>query len=259
METNSSRFLAGLSPGGAWVADGGMGTLLLARRAGFQGCLEELNLSAPEDVRNAHREYVRAGAEIIQTNTFGANRVRLSAVGLGGCVEELNRAAVALAREAAGSGVFVAGSVGPLGLWIAEDTAGAGQPGEIGRLAARKAFREQIQALASAGVDLIVLETFSHLGELGEALAAVRDAGTRRVPLVAQVTVSAEGTLSDGATMEETLQLLKPCQPDAAGCNCSHGPASITTAIECLLAGAGCAVSAQPSAGLPRHEGEQLV
>jgi homocysteine S-methyltransferase len=234
-----------------------MGTLLLAGRAGLPPCLEELNLSAPDEIRNAHREYVLAGAEIIQTNTFGANRVRLSAPGLSGRVEEVNRAAVALAREAAGPEVLVAGSVGPLGRRIVED-ASAGQPDEIPHAAAREAFGEQMAALAGACVDLIVLETFSHVEELGEALAA-HDAGARGIPLVVQVTVNTEGTLGDGATIEGLLRFLNPWRPAAIGCNCSQGPASVRSAIEVLVARANCSVSAQPSAGLPRRQGEQLV
>jgi homocysteine S-methyltransferase len=177
---------------------------------------------------------------------------------LDGRAEETNRNAVALAREAAGSEALVAGSVGPLGRRIVEDAAGNGQPDEIPRTAARAAFREQMEALRSAGVDLIVLETFSHLVELGEALAA-HDAGTWRVPLLAQVTINTDGTMADGATIKELLRFLTPWRPDAIGCNCSQGPASIRTIIELLVAQAGCTVSAQPSAGLPRRQGEQLV
>jgi homocysteine S-methyltransferase len=202
---------------------------------------------------------MRAGAEIIQTNTFGANRVRLSATGLGGHVEKLNRSAVALARAAAGSEALVAGSVGPLGRRIAEDTADTGQPDTIPCTAARAAFREQMEALTGAGVDLIVLETFSHLAELREALAAAHCAGTPRVPLVAQVTVTTAGTLSDRVTIEELLRFLTPWRPDVIGCNCSQGPASIRTAIKVLVAQAGIWVSAQPSAGLPQRQGADLA
>jgi len=235
-----------------------MGTQLLARRPGFRGCLEELNISDPESVRQTHREYVLAGAEVVETNTFGANRVRLAGSDLCRRVDQVNRTAVSLAREAAGPEAFVAGAVGPLGCRIVSSAA-VGQPDGIPGPVARAAFQEQIASLVGAGVDLVVLETFSHLDELGEALAAAGDVATRKTPLVVQVSLNSEGIMADGATIEELLQFLALWRPAAIGCNCSEGPASIRSAIERMAAQPGCTVSAQPSAGLPQRQGEQLV
>src|SRR5580658_5133749 len=170
------------------VADGAMGTMLYSRGVFINRCFDELNLSSPDLVRQIHLEYVKAGAEILETNTFGATRPRLGAFGLAPKVREINRAGVRLARETASGGVFVAGAVGPLGVRI--------EPlGPTSFDEARAAFREQIDALLEAGIDLLILETFGNLDELREAVMAAREAGGDEIPVIAQVTIDDFGHL----------------------------------------------------------------
>ena len=153
----------------AMVADGAMGTMLYSRGVFINRCYDELNLSAPDMVKEIHLEYAKAGAEILETNTFGANRTRLAAFGLSENLAAINRAGVKLARQAAGDRAFVAGAVGPLGVHL--------EPlGRISIKEARAIFAEQINALTEAGVDLLLLETFSNLDELREAVFAAREA-----------------------------------------------------------------------------------
>jgi homocysteine S-methyltransferase len=267
--TTGSAFLARLA-GGALVADGAMGTMLWAERSPRPGCLEELNLSAPGAVERLHREYVKAGAELVQTNTFGANRLRLAPYELTDRVAAINRAGVEIARRAAGRGVFVVGSVGPLGCGIAgEADEGSGEAEEgssdatesgwprITAAQAREAFREQTLSLVSAGVDAILLETFSNLQEIGEALMAAREVGGA-TPVMAQFTVSAGGKLRGGLTVAQALASLERWDPGAVGCNCSEGPASIESSLALLLTAGKRPVIAQPSAGLPSRHGEQM-
>jgi methionine synthase I (cobalamin-dependent) len=157
------------------VADGAMGTMLYSRGVFINRCFDELNLSQPDLVRQIHNEYAKAGAEILETNTYGASRPRLSAFGFGDRVGDINRAAVRLAREAAKESAFVAGAVGPLGVHI--------EPlGPTSFAEARAAFREQIDALLEGGVDLLILETFGNLDELREAVMAARDAAGSDLP-----------------------------------------------------------------------------
>src|SRR5215510_5192238 len=152
------------------VADGAMGTMLYSRGVFINRCFDELNLSAPDMVRQIHQEYVKAGAEILETNTFGATRQRLAAFGVAEKLKAINQAGVRLAREAAQEGAFVAGAIGPLGVRI--------EPlGPTSFAEARAGFREQIDALLEEGVDLLILETFGNLDELREAILAARDAG----------------------------------------------------------------------------------
>jgi methionine synthase I (cobalamin-dependent) len=267
--TTGSAFLARLARG-ALVADGAMGTMLWAERAPGAGCLEEWNLSALGAVERVHREYVKAGAEMVQTNTFGANRLRLTSYELTDRVDAINRAGVEIARRAAGRGVFVVGSVGPLGCGIGgEAEEGSSEAGEgsdeatesgrprITAAEARDAFREQMLSLVNAGVDAILLETFSDLQEIGEALRAAREVGGA-TPVIAQFTVDAAGKLRDGADALDAFALLERWEPAAVGCNCSEGPASIESSLTLLLQAGKRPVIAQPSAGLPRRRGEQM-
>ncbi len=175
------------------VADGAMGTMLYAKGIFINRCFDELNLSAPQMVKEIHQEYVKAGAEIIESNTFGGNRVRLTAFGFVEKLKAINQAGVRLAREAAGEKAFVAGAMGPLGAKI--------EPlGPTSFAEARAVFKEQAEALLGAGIDLIVLETFSDLSELREAIFAAREAAGPDMVIVAQVTVDDEGKMLDGTT-----------------------------------------------------------
>ena len=240
------------------VADGAMGTTLLAKGVSISRCLEELNLSLPALVRDAHREYARAGAEILETNTFGANRKRLAAFGLGGLgsgleakVRQINRAGVRIAREAAraarGDSVnepFVAGVVGPLGVRL--------QPlGSTGAEEAHAIFLEQIEALVAAGVDLLMLETFRDLTELGEAILAAREAAGPDLAIAAHLSIEDDGSLADGSPPQEFTRRLDSWPVDIVGLNCSSGPRAILETVEKMAAWTGKPLSVLPSAGLP--------
>ncbi len=217
------------------VADGAMGTFLFSLGVPREACLEELNLSRPSLVEQVHAEYRAAGAEVLQTNTFGANAPRLAAHGLESKVANINREGVRLARAAAGGSAWVAGSVGPLG------------PGTM--RVARDSFREQIAALADAGADLILLETFRELSELGEALAAARSVCD--LPVVAQVSPDENGNLLDGIPPEEFAQQIAAWGADVLGCNCGTGPKGIAATARRMAALSDLPLAAQPSAGLP--------
>src|SRR5258708_7226552 len=177
---------------GPILGDGGMGTELYARGISYERCFEQLNLTEPELIKTIHLEYATAGAEIIETNTFGANRYRLAEYGLERTVRELNRAGAKVAREArelSEQSLFLAGSIGPLGSALVP-------LGGIEASEARNAFREQAEALLETGVDLLMLETISDLAEMREALAAVRSISN--VPIVACMTFGEDGTVMSG-------------------------------------------------------------
>src|SRR5271157_3437426 len=177
------------------VSDGAMGTMLYSRGVFINRCFDELNLSSPDLVRQIHQDYVKAGAEIVETNTFGANRTRLAGFGVAEKLRDINLAGVRLAREAARDAAFVAGAVGPLGVRI--------EPlGPTSFAEARAAFREQIEALAEAGIDLLILETFANLDELREAVMAAREAAGDELAIVAQVTIDDFGHLPGGTAPE---------------------------------------------------------
>jgi homocysteine S-methyltransferase len=226
------------------VADGAMGTMLYAKGIFINRCFDELNLSAPQLVKEIHQEYVRAGAEVLETNTFGANRARLAAFGFGEKLEAINSAGVRLAREAAGEKAFVAGAIGPLGTRI--------EPlGPMSFAEARAVFREQAESLVGAGVDLIVLETFYELNELREAIFAVREVAPPEMVLIAQVTVNDDGTLRDGTSTETFTKNLSEWAADVIGVNCSAGPKVILETVEKMLPLTTKPLSAMPNAGLP--------
>jgi len=234
------------------LCDGATGTLLYAKGVFINRSYDELNLSQPELIRELHHDYLQAGAEIIETNTFGANAVRLARHSMADKVRAINLAGAALAREAAKSfDVWVAGSVGPLGIRI--------EPlGKTSFEEARGAFREQIAALVEAGVDLIILETFGYIEELHQAMLAVRDVNPN-IPLVAQVTMDEEGNCLDGSTPETFAPRLKDWGADVIGCNCSVGPVAMLDAVERLRAATTLPLSAQPNAGMPHSvEGRNI-
>ena len=234
------------------LCDGAMGTLLYSKGVFINRSYDELNLSQPELIRGIHREYLQAGAEIIETNTFGANSFRLARHSMGDKVRDINRAGARLAREAAKSfDVWVAGSVGPLGTRI--------EPlGETSFQEAREAFREQISALLEGGVDLLILETFGYLEEIHQAMLAAREVNAS-IPLVAQVTIDEDGNCLDGSDPETFAPKLEEWGADVIGCNCSVGPVAMLDAIERVRPISSLPLAAQPNAGIPRSvEGRNI-
>jgi homocysteine S-methyltransferase len=234
------------------LCDGAMGTLLYSKGIFINRCYDELNLSQPDLIRGIHHEYLQAGAEIIETNTFGANSFRLGRHSLADRVHDVNFAGARLAREAAKSfAVWVAGSVGPLGVRI--------EPlGKTSFEEARIAFRDQITALLEGGVDVIVLETFGYLEELHQALLAAREVDSK-VPVVAQVTIDEDGNCLDGSTPEVFTPRLEEWGADVIGCNCSVGPVAMLEAMERIRELTSLPLSAQPNAGIPRSvEGRNI-
>ena len=228
----------------ALVADGAMGTVLYSKGVFINRCFDELNLSMPALVKETHQEYVKAGAEIIESNTFGATRTRLAAFGLSENLKEINRAGVRLAREAAGDSAFVAGAIGPLGVRI--------EPlGAMSFAEAKADFREQAEALLDAGVDLLILETFSDLNEIREAIFAAREAAGNDMVIVAQVTIDDAGNMPGGATPETYTQKLDEWPADVIGLNCSVGPKATFETIERMMQYSRKPMSAMPNAGLP--------
>ncbi len=236
---------------GVLVVDGAMGTQLYERGVLYSACFEELNVSRPELVKKIHDDYIRAGAQVIVTNTFGANSLRLEKHGLSGRVSELNQAAVRIAREAAGARAFVAGNIGPSGWFL-------GDPGIEDVARVREALSEQAHALVEAGVDLLAVETMRQTSEIRLALEAAVAAAKGRVPVVASASVDESGRMSDGTSAAELGRMLKDWGADIVGINCSDGPMMVLEAAEAMLE-AGLPVYAVPNAGLPRRVDERLV
>ena len=234
------------------VADGAMGTALYAKGVFINRCYDELNLSLPALVRDVHQEYVKAGAEILETNTFGANRKRLGGYGFGEKVRLINHAGVRIAREAARELAFVAGAVGPLGIRL--------EPlGPTSFEEARALFREQIEALVEAGVDLLVLETFRDMNEVREAILAAREAAGNDLAIIAQLSIEDDGTLRDGTSTIDFTRKLTELPVDVIGLNCSSGPKVMLETIEKMVAYTTKPLSAMPNAGLPAtYEGRNI-
>jgi methionine synthase I (cobalamin-dependent)/5,10-methylenetetrahydrofolate reductase len=234
------------------LCDGAVGTLLYSKGIFINRSYDELNLSQPDIIREIHHNYLQAGAEIIETNTFGANAFRLERHGFRDKVVEINRAGARLARESAKSfDVWIGGSVGPLGVRI--EPLGKTSFGE-----ARAAFREQIVALADGGVDVIILETFGYLEEIHQALLAANDVNPQ-LPVVAHVTIDEDGNCLDGSTPEVFVPHLVEWGADVVGCNCSVGPVAMLDAMERVRALTTLPLAAQPNAGIPRSvEGRNI-
>jgi homocysteine S-methyltransferase len=232
------------------VCDGAMGTMLYAKGIFLNRSFDELNLTQPDLVAEVHQEYVHAGADVIETNTFGANRIKLSAFGLVEQVHAINRQGARLARRAVREQVYVAGAIGPLGVRV--------EPwGRMGVDEAEAVFREQVAALVEGGVDLFMLETFRDLNELGAAFAAVRALSDR--PVVAQMTTEEDGNSLDGTPPEVFAPELERRGADVIGVNCSVGPAAMLETIERIAQASAARLSAQPNAGRPREiEGRNL-
>ena len=232
------------------VFDGAMGTMLYARGFFLNVCYDELSVKEPALVQQVHEEYLRAGAELLETNTFGANPVKLGSYGLAERTEELNRAAAELARRAANSHASVVGAIGPLGLRI--------EPfGPTSRDEAMALFARQVRGLLDGGVDGFVLETFSDLEELHAGLRAVR--GLSDLPVVAQMTVGEDGATLYGTAPEAFAPQLAAWGADVVGVNCSVGPHGVLEAVERMARVTERPLSAQPNAGLPRAVGDRRI
>jgi methionine synthase I (cobalamin-dependent)/5,10-methylenetetrahydrofolate reductase len=232
------------------VCDGGMGTMLYAKGAFINQCFDELNLKEPAMVSEVHRGYAEAGADVLETNTFGANRLKLELHGLEGRLAEINRAGVRLARSAGGSERLVAGAIGPLS--AVQRVGGGLTVSDMEEL-----FREQAEVLAEEGVDLFMIETIGELEEMEAAIRAVRR--VNRVPLVAQMTFIEEGVTPAGDTPETVVERLKPYAVEVLGANCTIGPKPMLDVIRRLAAVHHGKISAQPNAGLPESVEGRLM
>jgi homocysteine S-methyltransferase len=232
------------------VCDGAMGTMLYARGIFLNRSFDELNLTQPDLVAEVHQAYVRCGADVIETNTFGANRVKLGAFGLADRVHAINVQGAKIARHAARDQVYVAGAIGPLGIRV--------EPwGRTGVDEAEEIFREQAKALVEGGVDLFILETFRDVNEIGAAIRAVRSVCP--LPIVAQMTTEEDGNSLDGVAPESFVPDLEARGADVVGLNCSVGPAAMLETLERMAGVAHVKLSAQPNAGKPREiEGRNL-
>jgi methionine synthase I (cobalamin-dependent)/5,10-methylenetetrahydrofolate reductase len=232
------------------VCDGAMGTMLYAKGIFINKSFDALNVTQPDLVAEVHQEYVRAGADIVETNTFGANRIKLGSFGLGDRLYAINEQGAKIARHAAREQAYVAGAIGPLGIRI--------EPwGKTGVDEARDYFREQAQALADGGVDLFILETFRDLNEIGAAIEAVRSVSD--LPIVAQMTTEEDGNTLDGTPPERFTPELEKRGATVIGVNCAVGPAPMLDTIERMEAVTRRKLSAQPNAGQPRDvEGRNI-
>ncbi len=233
-----------LAQGKPLLFDGAMGTALYNKGVFINRCFEDANLSNPGLVKEIHKEYLQAGAQVLTTNSFGANAFKLTGHNLHDKVGEINRKAATLAREVAGTQAYVGGSVGPLGVRI--------EPwGPTSFDEARAAFRTQVEGLVQGGVDVICLETFSDISELQQAILATRDVAPQ-VPIIAHVVINPDGNMPAGTPIEWAMKKLDEWAVDAVGLNCSVGPAPMMTAIPRIRAATHKPISLQPNAGLPK-------
>src|SRR5437764_13505455 len=232
------------------VCDGAMGTMLYAKGVFINKSFDALNMTRPDLVAEVHQEYGRAGADIVETNTFGANRIKLGSFGVADQLRAINAEGARIARRAVADRAFVAGSIGPLGIRI--------EPwGKTGVDEAREYFREQAQALIEGGVDLFMLETFRDVNEIGAAIDAVRSVSD--LPIVAQMTTEEDGNTLDGTPPERFAPDLEQRGATIIGLNCAVGPAPMLDTIERMAAVTGRRLSAQPNAGQPRDvEGRNI-
>ena len=227
-----------------------MGTMLYAKGFFLNVCYDELNLKQPRLVQEVHAEYVRAGAEVLETNTFGANPLKLKSYGLADDTEKINQAAAELARAAAGGRASVLGAIGPLGIRI--------EPfGPTSAAEAEATFAVQVKGLLAGGVDGFILETFSDLDEIHAALRAVRAASD--LPIVCQMTVGTDGLTYYGTDPETFTKQLTAWGADVIGVNCSVGPAGLLEAVEKMVKATDTPISAQPNAGLPKDVGDRKI
>ena len=244
-----------ISSGESLLFDGAMGTLLYVKGIFINRCFEDANLSAPSLVKEIHQEYLAAGAQVLTTNSFGANRYKLSGHNLGDKTEALNEAAAKLAREVAGQQAYVAGSVGPLGVRM--------EPwGPTSFAEARAAFGEQIRGLVAGGIDVLCLETFSDISEIQQAILAARDVSrdlSVDLPIIAHMVINPDGNTPIGTPIEWAMKKLDEWAVDAVGLNCSVGPAPMMSSIARIRTATERPISLQPNAGLPKDvDGRQI-
>ncbi|MBI1846623.1 MAG: bifunctional homocysteine S-methyltransferase/methylenetetrahydrofolate reductase [Candidatus Rokubacteria bacterium] len=239
---------------GPLLCDGAMGTQLYARGVALDACFDVLNLHQPALVQSVHAEYVAAGADLIETNTFGANRFKLAAHGAAGDVREINRRGARLARdvrESTGRDVLVLGSIGPLGRYLAP-------LGTVSEEEATVAFREQAEALLEGGVDAFVAETFSDLTEIAIAVRAIR--AVTDLPIVAQMAFTDDASTFTGRSAPAVARALRELGVQALGANCSVGSSTLFEVLEQMVPEAGgLPLAIQPNAGLPSRVGERLM
>ena len=249
-EANHSALRKLIDDGRVHVMDGAMGTELYASGVFVNVSYDGLNLETPDVVENVHRNYVNAGAEVIETNTFGANPVKLSSYGLADRTEEINHAAAELALRAAQGRALVVGAIGPLGIRI--------EPlGPTSREEAQEFYHRQVDGLVEGGVDGFVLETFSDLNEMEQAFKAVRSRSS--LPVMCQVTVGEDCCTSYGTSPEDVASAVTAWGADVIGINCSVGPAVMLDAVERMAQVTDLPLSAQPNAGLPRAVGDRKI
>lgn len=247
--SQENPFLSRLARG-LVLFDGAMGTQLYERGIYFNRCFDELNLSAPETVLEVHRSYAEAGAQVLETNTFGGSAPRLAPFGLSRQLRQINRRGAELARQAAGQDALVAGAIGPLGIRI--------EPwGPTSLEEARAFFREQAAALAEGGVDLFALETFVSVSELRQAYLAVREVSA--LPVVAMLTIQEDGRTPIGTAPEIFTRDLDELGPEVIGLNCSVGPHAMLETLKIMRRLTDKPLAAMPNAGIPRSvEGRNL-
>ncbi|MDQ6800830.1 MAG: bifunctional homocysteine S-methyltransferase/methylenetetrahydrofolate reductase [Acidobacteriota bacterium] len=237
-------FIQAIADEHVYLFDGAMGTMLYSKGVFINKCYDELNLRSPEIVLEVHKQYVRAGAEILETNTYGANRVKLRTFGIEEDLREINLKAVEIARKAAGDAVYVAGAIGPLGIRI--------EPyGPTALEEAREYFREQAAALLEGGVDLFILETMSNIAEVEQGVAAIREICS--LPVIAQMTIGTDNRTIYGDSPRLIAERLDRAGADVIGLNCSVGPDVMLDAIEEMSTVTAKKLSCQPNAGLPRE------
>jgi homocysteine S-methyltransferase len=239
---------------GVLVVDGAMGTQLYERGVLYSACFEELNVSRPELVAKVHDDYVRAGAQVIETNTFGANALRLEKYGLQARVRELNAAGVRVARTAAAGQAYVIGAIGPSGYFLGE----AGQSSAEDLAKVKAAVLQQAHALVEAGVDALLVETIRQTPELRTSLQAAVEVSEGRVPVIASVSLDESGRMAEGTVAEEVARLAREWGASVVGVNCSDGPMAVLSAVEKMVP-VGLPVLAAPNAGLPRRVDERMV
>jgi homocysteine S-methyltransferase len=236
------------------VVDGAMGTQLYERGVLYSACFEELNVSRPELVAKVHDDYLRAGAQVIETNTFGANALRLEKYGLQARVHELNAAGVRVARAAAGGQAYVLGAIGPSGYFLGE--AGESSAEDLAKVKA--AVFQQAQALVEAGVDGLLVETIRQTPELRASLQAAVEVCEGRIPVIASVSLDENGRMAEGTEAQEVARLVKEWGASVVGVNCSDGPMAVLSAVEKMVP-VGLPILAAPNAGLPRRVDERMV